>query len=55
MTLNKNVREKVMNVLNTIEERGGKDALEVIRQKIPTYTSIYMWLYMYYNIIAFNL
>jgi hypothetical protein len=42
MTLNKNVREKVMNVLNTIEERGGKDALEVIRQKIPTYTSIYM-------------
>jgi hypothetical protein len=42
MTLNKNVREKVMNVLNTIEERGGKDALEAIRQKIPTYTSIYM-------------
>jgi hypothetical protein len=42
MTLNKNVREKVMNVLNTIEERGGKDAFEVIRQKIPTYTSIYM-------------
>ncbi len=42
MTLNKNVRETVMNVLNTIEERGGKDALEAIRQKIPTYTSIYM-------------
>jgi len=42
MTLNKKVRESVMGVLNTIEERGGKDALEVIRQKIPTYTSIYM-------------
>jgi hypothetical protein len=31
MTLNKGVREKVMGVLNTIEERGGKDALEAIR------------------------
>jgi hypothetical protein len=36
------VREKVMLILNTIEERGGKDALDVIRQKIPTYTSILM-------------
>lgn len=43
MTLNKKVRDSVMQVLNTIEERGGKEALEAIRQKIPTYTSIYMW------------
>jgi Parkin co-regulated protein len=42
MTLNKKVRETVIGVLNIIEERGGKEALEVIRQKIPTYTSIYM-------------
>jgi hypothetical protein len=42
MTLNKRVRESVMGVLNVIEEQGGKEALEVIRGKIPTYTSIYM-------------
>jgi len=42
MTLNKRVRENVMGVLNTLEERGGKEALEVIRSKVPTYTSIFM-------------
>lgn len=42
MTLNKKVRENVMQVLNIIEEQGGKEALDVIRQKIPTYTSIYL-------------
>ena len=42
MTLNKKVRETVMGVLNTIEEQGGKEALDAIRGKIPTYTSIYM-------------
>jgi Parkin co-regulated protein len=42
MTLNKKVRESVMGVLNIIEQQGGKEALEVIRSKIPTYTSIFM-------------
>lgn len=42
MTLNKKVREDVMQVLYGIEERGGKEALEALRSKIPTYTSIYM-------------
>ncbi len=42
LTLNKKVRETVMSVLQVIEERGGKEAFEVIRSKIPTYTSIYM-------------
>jgi phage tail tube protein FII len=39
--INKAMREKVLGVLNTIEEQGGKDALNAIRAKIPTYTSIY--------------
>ena len=42
LTLNKRVRESVMTVLQVMEERGGKEAFEVIRSKIPTYTSIYM-------------
>jgi hypothetical protein len=42
MTLNKRVRENVMGVLNIIEEKGGKEALDLIRSKIPTYTSISM-------------
>eukprot|EP00347_Sterkiella_histriomuscorum_P012450 403368524 len=37
----KQMREKILGVLNTIEEQGGKEALDVLRQKIPTYTSIY--------------
>jgi Parkin co-regulated protein len=42
MTLNKKSREDVMRVLNTIEEKGGKEALEALRSKIPTYMSINM-------------
>jgi len=42
LTLNKRVRETVMNVIQVLEERGGKEAYEIIRSKIPTYTSIYM-------------
>lgn len=42
MTLNKKVREDVMRVLNIIEEHGGKEALDALRSKIPTYTSINM-------------
>ncbi len=42
MTLNKKIREEVMQVLYGIEERGGKEALEALRAKIPTYTSINM-------------
>jgi len=42
MTLNKKVRENVMQVLQTLEQAGGKEALDAIRSKIPTYTSIFM-------------
>lgn len=40
MTTNKQMREKIMSVLNIIEENGGKEALNVIKSKIPTYNSI---------------
>ncbi len=37
----KTMREKVMSVLNVIEEQGGPEALKILRSKIPTYASIY--------------
>ena len=41
MTTNKQMREKIFVVLNTIEEQGGKEALDVLKSKIPTYNSVY--------------
>jgi hypothetical protein len=41
MILDKKAREGIIGVLNTIEEQGGKEALEAIRSKVPTYASIF--------------
>ena len=37
---NKNYREKVMDILVTLESSGGPEALKVIKQKVPTYNSM---------------
>ena len=35
----KKFRDSVLTVLNTIERDGGKEALKIIKTKVPTYTT----------------
>ena len=37
---NKNYREKVMEILMTLQNCGGPDAVKLIKQKVPTYNSM---------------
>ena len=34
------LKERIMDVLQVLEQNGGKDALAAIKSKIPTYTPI---------------
>ena len=37
---NKNYREKVMEILMTLQNCGGPEAVKLIKQKVPTYNSM---------------
>lgn len=40
--MDKKFRDKITTALQTLEQNGGKDALPIIKSKVPTYTTIFM-------------
>ncbi|CAC5380791.1 PACRG-like protein [Mytilus coruscus] len=40
--MDKKFRDKITTALQTFEQNGGKEALPVIKSKVPTYTTIFM-------------